>query len=168
MATRKRTFTKTPSSPNVQYSRGNDNFMGKLETMLDLYLVDKAPSLPENWKEILVKILPYLIIVFFILSLPLVLVALGLSALIVPLGFVAGVGSGVGITLSIVILAVSLVLEAMAIPGLFARSKSGWRLLYYSTLVSALYSIVTMSLSGLVLGTLVSLYILFQIKSHYK
>ncbi|KKU12762.1 MAG: Chromate transporter, partial [Parcubacteria group bacterium GW2011_GWC2_45_7] len=55
----------------------------------------------------------------------------------------------------------------LAIPGLFKRQEKAWKLLYYATLLGGLQNIVTMQIGGLI-GTLVSLYLLFQVKGYYK
>ena len=59
-------------------------------------------------------------------------------------------------------------LQVMAIPGLFKRKIKSWRLLFYISLISALLSLVKFDLGGLIVGTGISWYILFQIKSYYK
>lgn len=141
----------------------------KLEDFLELYLVTKAPfSLPQNWKEIIVKVAPWLTLVVIVLALPLILIALGLGALLAPFSFLGGVSAGVTSTLTTVVTAASLVLEAIALPGLFKRSKKAWYLLYYSTLLASLTNLVSFNLGGLVIGTVLSLYVLFQVKALYK
>ena len=62
----------------------------------------------------------------------------------------------------------SMVLMAIALPGLFKRQLSAWKLMFYAVLVTAVYDLVTFSLGGLIIGTGISLYILYQIKSFYK
>ena len=62
---------------------------------------------------------------------------------------------------------ITLILEIMALPGLFKQQRKSWNLLYYSVLASALYNLLSLNLFGLIIGTLISLYILFQIKKSY-
>ncbi len=141
----------------------------KLEDFFELYLVTKAPfSLPSNWKEVIVKVAPWLTLVVIILALPLILAVLGLGAILAPLSFLGGVSAGVTSLLTTIITAVSLVLEAIALPGLFKRTKQAWYLVYYSTLLASLTNIISFNLGGFVIGTVLSLYVLFQIKSYYK
>jgi hypothetical protein len=139
----------------------------QLDNTLQLYFVQKAPALPENWKEVLVKFLPWIVLILLVLALPAVLVFLGLSTVLLPVSFLGGVGTGIGYVLAMVVLIGTLVLEGMAIPGLFKRTRSAWRLLYYSALLSILYNLLTLNLVGFIVGGLLSLYLLFQIKSHY-
>ena len=55
-----------------------------------------------------------------------------------------------------------------ALPGLFNRKMAGWRLLFYSQLVSIVYNLLSGSvIAGLVVG-LISLYILFQVRPLYR
>lgn len=143
--------------------------LGQLEDTLELYLVDKAPfSIPSEWKEIIVKFSPWIALFLMIITLPAILGILGLGTLLVPFSYLGGLRMGVNYMLSLGFSAVIIVLDALAIPGLFKRSLGGWRLVYYAALLGALESLVTFNLGGLVIGSLLSMYILFQIKSYYK
>lgn len=146
--------------------------LGQLEKTLDLYLGEKAPQLPKNVREIIVNLAPWLTLIGIVISLPLVLLALGLGALATPFMFLAGpaagVSYGVNYTISMVVLGVALVLDAFAIPGLFSRSRKGWRLVYWAVLVSLVSNLFTLNIVGGLVGALISLYFLFQIKEYYK
>jgi len=142
--------------------------MKQLEDLLDLYLVKKAPALPKNAKESIVKIAPWVTVIIMILLLPVILGALGLAAVFAPFGFIGGVQMGVLGVVSLVLSIASLVLEAMAIPGLFNKTAQGWRYVYYSTLLTAVDSLIHFNLAGLIIGSLLSLYILFQVKEYYR
>jgi hypothetical protein len=149
-------------------ANSNVSLPEQLESTLSLYLYQKAPHLPPNWQEILVKFLPFLTVLFVILSLPLLLAAFGLSTVMAPFVFLSeGIGWGTTFSLPLIIFAVSVVLEAAAIPGLFNRSSKAWYLIYYSTLVNAAYNFLTFNLVGFIIGGVVSLYVLFQIKKYY-
>ncbi|MFA6081322.1 MAG: chromate transporter [Patescibacteria group bacterium] len=147
---------------------------GKLETTLDEYLVEKAPfQLPKNVKEIIVKFSPYLAILGVVMGIPGVLALLGAGAFLAPLGLVGGMMTGrpflgVGYIISILFLGVMIVLEGLAIPGLFSRSKKGWTFIYWSALVGIVQNIISFNVGGLVIGGLISLYFLFQVKEYYK
>jgi uncharacterized membrane protein YdjX (TVP38/TMEM64 family) len=65
---------------------------------LDFYLVKKAPfQLPLEIREFLVKFGPWIAVVFLLLSLPALLLMLGIGAAMVPFG---GPVYGVGFTYS--------------------------------------------------------------------
>lgn len=141
--------------------------LAQLETTLDLYLVKKAPALPDNIKEIIVKIAPWLTIVGLVLSIPALLALLGLSAVVMPLAAVTMARGGFDYVAGIVFLVAILALEAFALPGLFGRKKQGWNLIFYSVLLSAVQSLLSFNLFGLIIGTLIGLYVLFQVRSYY-
>ena len=133
---------------------------------LDFYLVKKAPfQIPDAGREWIVKFGPWITVVLLILTLPLLLVALGVGAFFVPWGGV-GYATGFGIMTLLVIAEIGLMIAAL--PGLFARKMAGWRLLFYSQLVSIVYNVLTGSIVGGLLFGLVSLYILFQVRPLYR
>jgi hypothetical protein len=149
------------------------SMFGKLEVTLGEYLGKKAPQLPKNWKDVIVKFAPYLAIIGVVLGIPGLLALFGIGTFVIPLGTLGGVISGrpflgVGYLLNVIFFGVILVLEALAIPGLFSRSKKAWNLLYWSALVGAVQNIISFNVGGLIIGTLLSLYVLFQVKEYYK
>ena len=141
---------------------------GQLESTLDLYLVKKAPSLPKNFKELLVSLAPWATVVMIIIGLPAFLAVLGISAYTLPLAYWAGARLGFMYYLSIAFLGATLVIRAMAVPGLFARKLAAWKLLYYAALLGMVYSLLNYAIFSALIGTLVGLYFLFQIKEYYK
>lgn len=153
--------TKTPSDIK--------SLVGQIEAQCDLYLVKKAPfAIPENIKEMIVKYGPYLSLILIVMSLPVILATLGVSSLLMPLSVIGGTGYNFMSTLSGIFLLVTIILQIVALPGLFKRAASSWRLMFYSTLINAVYSLFSFNLGGLIIGTLLSLYVLFQIKSYYR
>lgn len=142
-----------------------------LEETLNLYFGQKAPAMPENVKELLVRFAPWVTLVLLLITLPAVLIALGLGALAAPLAFLIGPGYGVsyGITYTVgmVILGVSVLLEALSLPGLFKRSRQGWRFAYYATIVSIVGNLIGFNFLSALVGAVVGFYILFQIRSYY-
>ncbi|MBI4226115.1 chromate transporter [Candidatus Roizmanbacteria bacterium] len=144
-------------------------YLNQLENLLHEYLVKKAPALPENIKEVIVKFAPWAMVVIFIVTLPAVLTVFGLSALLSPFSFLlGGVTVGTNFIITLIFSGIQLVLEAMAIPGLFKRERKAWNLVYYAALVGGVQNIATFSLGSLLIGTLLSLYILFQVREYYK
>ncbi len=143
-------------------------YLEQIETFLDLYLVKKAPALPVNAKEAIVKYSPYITLVVIAFSVPVLLFALGLSSLLAPFMLLAGARSALGFSLDTIFVLASVVLEALAIQGLFARKLTAWKYMFYATLIMAAGHLITMSLGNLIIGTGLTLYILFQVKSYYK
>lgn len=132
---------------------------------LDFYLVKRAPfQIPDAGREMIVKFGPWITVVLLILTLPILLFALGLGTILIPFGGV-GYASGFGLLTIIIVVEVGLMIAAL--PGLFARKMAGWRLLFYSQLISIVYNVLSGSIvSGLLFG-LIALYILFQVRPLY-
>lgn len=124
----------------------------------------KTPDLPTNFREVLVKIAPWLALIFGILGVIAGLSAIGLS----PVAMLGGVNNSMMVLLSGVLSIVSSVLLLVAYPGLRARKLVGWRWLFWSEAVSILSSLVVGAIVGAIIGFLIGFYLLFQIKSFYK
>lgn len=136
---------------------------------MEEYLVKKAPfTIPANIKEIIVKFAPWITLIVLIMALPALLFVLGIGTLVMPFSFMGGLQAGFSYTLTMILTAVSLVLEAVALPGLFKRTRGGWNLVYYASLVGVVQNIVSFNLGGLIIGSLLSFYVLFQVREYYK
>ena len=83
-----------------------------------------------------------------------------LGAVFIPFGGV-GYASGFGVLTIFIIIEIGLMIAAL--PGLFARKMAGWRLLFYSQLISIVYNVLSGSIVGGLLFGLIGLYILFQV-----
>ncbi|NTU73156.1 hypothetical protein HGB07_03215 [Candidatus Roizmanbacteria bacterium] len=142
--------------------------LSQLESTLELYLVKKAPAIPAKAKETIVNIAPWITLIIIILTAPALLAIFGLGALVAPFAFLGGAASGLGYLASLILSAIMLVMEAMAIPGLMHRKRSAWDLVYCANLLGVIQNVVNFNLGALVIGSLLSMYILFQVKSYYK
>lgn len=132
---------------------------------LDFYLVKKAPfQIPGEIREFLVKFGPWIALVLLVLSLPALLLMLGVGTAVMPYG---GVGYATSFTYLTVVLLAQMVLQALALPGLFARKMSGWKLIFYSQLIGITFSLLSGSIIGALLFGLIGLYILFQVRPLY-
>jgi hypothetical protein len=132
---------------------------------LDFYLVKKAPfQIPDGGREWLVKYGPWIIIIMLVLTLPLLLFVLGVGTVFMPFG---GYGYAAGFGILTIFVLAQIALEVIALPGLFARKMSGWNFLFYSRLVGVLGSLTAGSIIGGLLGLVISLYILFQVRGLY-
>ena len=133
---------------------------------LDYYLVRKAPfQIPNEAKEWIVQYGPWITIVLLVLTLPALLFVLGLGAALVPFG---GIGYATGFGYLTLGLIVQIGLTLGALPGLFARKTSGWTLLFYARIVSLVFTALAGNLVSALVGGLISLYILFQVRALYK
>jgi len=142
--------------------------LDKLDGVLSEYLVKKAPALPANVKEFLVKFGPWISLILGIMILPVILAVFGVGVVLTPVAMMAGARFGAGYMLGVVVAGVQLVLQFVAIPGLMKRQMQGWKLTYYATLMGGVYSLVSFNVIGFVVGMGFGLYVLYQIKSYYK
>ncbi|HOW60641.1 MAG TPA: hypothetical protein P5548_01020 [Candidatus Moranbacteria bacterium] len=160
------------SEPKVEQKSVKGD-ISQFEAFLEEYLVKKAPfAIPAGGKEFIVKVAPYLIIIFAIIAIPGILLALGLSTVLAPfamVGYAIGHGFGFLALISLVISIVVVVMELIAVPGLFKRTKGGWKLVFYASIVSLIGSIISVAgiISGII-GAIIGWYILFQVKELYK
>ena len=140
----------------------------QIESKLEPIFTDKLPGLSDGVKEFIVKITPYLAIFSMVMLLPILLAALGLSAIFLPISLISSFQVGFGSSLGLIFAIIMIVLEIMAIPGLFKRQMSAWKLMFYVTLLSVLQNVLSFNLGGLVIGGGISCYLLFQIKTKYN
>jgi len=139
-----------------------------LEKEIEKIVLSKSiPALPDNVKEIIVKLAPWFAAISMFMLLPLILAAFGLSAIALPFSYLGGMGMGFGYTLNLIFAFGMIVLELIALPGLFKRKESAWRLMFYSTLLSLVQQLFRFDIVGLVIGGAIGFYILFQVKSKY-
>jgi hypothetical protein len=130
-----------------------------------------APDLPKNAREVLVKITPILAVIFGLLGIVLSLGGLGVLTFFAPFAVFGGakeMSSYGGGFVAALFWFVSSILLFAAFPGTSARKLGGWKLLFWSEMVSFIGSIVTFSIVSGIIGALIGFYLLFQIKSYYK
>lgn len=132
-----------------------------------IVLNKKVPGLSDNTKELIVKISPWFAAISMLMLLPIILAAFGISAIALPFSYLGGLHMGFSYTLGLVFSFGMIVLELMALPGLFKRQEKAWRLMFYSTLLSLVQQLLRFDVVGLVIGAVISFYFLFQVKSKY-
>ena len=120
---------------------------------------DAKIQLPEEYRSNFVRYLPYVALLFLPLQFGGVLLLLGVSALAKLFGSASLVPA--------LISTGAFVLDAIALPGLFAGSRKGWAFFTYAILLSALGKVLSLSLFGLLISTLL-VWIAFQVKYHYR
>ena len=162
--------------------------MQKLESQLDDMLVKKAPfQIPENGRRALVSALPWLTLLGGVLMLwsawavwQLVSLADRFAGVANQLGALYGTGyvapasASPLLWVSLVILLIEAVLFFVAFPALRVYQKRGWDILFWVSIVNAVQSVVQAiaytnfaSLVMSLIGTVIGLYLLFQIRSYY-
>jgi hypothetical protein len=121
------------------------------------------PHLPENVREVLVKIAPWLALIFGILG----VIGGVLAILASPVAMLGGVRSSATVFLTGALTTAASILMLLAYPKLQKRAYAGWVYMFWSEALNVIYAIVSVSF-GSVLGILIGLYVLFEIKQHYK
>ncbi|MFA5991551.1 MAG: chromate transporter [Candidatus Doudnabacteria bacterium] len=141
----------------------------QIEQFFKTYLHDKAPfHFPPSVKEFFVKFGPWFTLIAVLISIPALLVALGLTAIVMPFAMQDVARSGGFGIIGVIFSLASLALEGFALPGLFARKIQGWRFAYYAALVSTLGSLLSGEIISAVIGIVISMYVLLEIKEYYK
>lgn len=148
-----------------------NHYLTEFDKVCTEYLVTKAPfAIPENWKDTIIKIMAVLNVIGIILIIPSLLFLLGLGTILAPfmaLGATANLSiNGFGVV-PVIFAVVSLVLMVMSAPGLFKKQKKAWTLSYYNVLVGVLSNILSLNIGGLVVGSLLGLYMLYQLRSKF-
>ncbi len=140
-----------------------------IDTLEDFF--KKAPALPTNGREGIVKITPALCLIFGILGIIVAVAGLGVFTFLAPFAAIGGahevssLGSGYITVLFSLVAAVFLL---AAYPGTKARKASGWKMLFWSEVVNIISSLVAGAIVSAIIGALIGFYLLFQIKSYYK
>jgi hypothetical protein len=150
----------------IKKTGGLVEMVDNLEKKLDEFFTKKVWQLPKKAREVIVKIAPYLAILSLVVTIPMILTLLGYSFL-TPMYFLKGIQFGLTYSLSLIFLLVGIVLAVIIIPGLFKKEKRVWKIMFWMSLINAVSSLLKMDLGGLILGTGLSWYVLFQVKEYY-
>lgn len=135
--------------------------LADLEKKLD-NLFKKAPSLPVEIISLIIDFGPYLALIGGILGL---LSILRFGIFFVPFGLV-GLPL-VNYYLQIIFSIIASIILIISFKPLREKKYRGWQMLFYLTLIYAVFAIFLFNLAGLV-GVILSFYILFQIRGKYS
>ncbi len=141
--------------------------MNELDKNLQTYFLDKAPKMPDDIQKLIVQYGPYLVLIGTVISALGLLTAFGIMRSASPFMVMTGYYSGPMYQLNMIFAVASVVLSALSLPGLFKRSKQGWMYSFYNTILGAVMNVITLNIVGLIIGTGIGFYILYQIKHHY-
>lgn len=138
----------------------------------DLFLKKVTYQLPVKAKEVIVQIAPWVTLIIVIISLPAVLGLFGVGSMMTGAGAYFGITLGTRYYLGLIVLLIQIIIMALSISPLLKRQAKGWKLVYYSELISFVYALVSSYALGSIIWALISLaigmYIIFQVKSYYK
>jgi hypothetical protein len=132
-----------------------------LEKELEPIFTKQLPAFPDNIKDLFVKIAPFLAIIGVVFG----VLGVGITALLSPFAWFAG---SFIYGLGMIFLLIMVILDALAIPGLFAQKMQGWKYMYYAQFVSIIYSLCMGNWLGGIIGAFIGFWILFQIKEKYS
>ncbi len=125
-------------------------------------IFSKAPKLPTNFKDSLVKVLPYLLMIGMAFNAISILGSFSASALFFAGGFHTNF---VIVTLASIIV---LVMHFLALPGLYKRALGSWQLLFYALCITTISLVLTYNILSAIVTAVVGAYFLFQIRSYYS
>ncbi len=132
-----------------------------LEPELGPIFTDKAPfQLPEEFREGFAKYFPYVAFVLLPLSLLAILFGGGVAVL-------SGFFLNIRVSLALLVMVAALIVGALAIPGLFKRTRESWTKLYIAELLYILSAIIGFDIVSILISFLIGLFILFQVRSKY-
>jgi len=143
-----------------------NDWLKKLDGFFADLFLKKAPQLSENSRGWIIRLMPWLALIFGLMALPGVLAGLGLSTIGAPFWILAG-GRHFGWLIGFLIGTAQVIIELMAVPDLFKKVKRGWQLIYWASLLGIISSLFYFSGTGLVMCA-ASIYFLYQVKSAYK
>lgn len=162
----------------------------KTEEKLNDIFVKNAPfQIPENGRKAIVRYLPWISLVLAVLVLlsvyflwdwahttsKLINYANELSRVYGGTAAVSTSRLTTTVWIGIAVLAVEGILYLISYPGLKARKKQGWNMLFYLAILNVVYGVVITftdygsigNLIGTLIGSVIGLYVLFQIRGYY-
>jgi hypothetical protein len=133
-----------------------------LEKELLPLFTSKAPfQLPTEWRDLIVKIIPFLMIILV----PLTVLAIGVTAFA---SIFATISSNPMWVLATVATVAGLICSLISIKGLFDRKREGWVWSYYAFLLFILSDLLHFHFIDAIITFMISGYFIFQIREYYK
>lgn len=137
--------------------------------VLDDLLGSKAPfQIPGRLKGLAVRFGPFLVLGLMILTLPGQLMSLGMRVAVLPFAFISGEADTFHLALDLTGNIGLMILMVMALPGLQERRAPGWYYLAAATALNSTAGLAAGNLVGPVVGGLVELYVLVQLRRYYR
>lgn len=135
-------------------------------------LFAKAPHLPPNIRQSLVDIVPWLALIGGVLGIAGILSAGMFTSMLFSFSFMMGGMMSTVYAIGMLLGLVSAVLYLLAYQPLSQRKKTGWNYLFYALLLSVVSFVLNLiagyGMAGQVLGLLLGLWLLFEIRDAYK
>ena len=134
---------------------------------------DKAPHVPQGFKDFLVAIAPWLALIFGVLGLVSILGA-GMLGMLMSMSFLQSGMMGAMFFVSLVAGLLVSLLDLMAFGPLRKREKKGWNYIFLGQLVSLVAAIINVAVglgSGIaiqIVMMLVGFWLLFEVRGMYR
>jgi len=163
------------------------NLLSQLEDNLGRLFIKTIPyQIPDNYRALIVKYLPYLAVaggivsVFGLLALyretMLINTAQQVSDLLYPYAYRQMFGDvALATWVAMAVMFVQAIISFMAFSPLKKRQPLGWKLLYWSGLLSVAYSLINLiwrfdvsAYIGSLIAADVGLYVIFQLRDYYR
>lgn len=125
------------------------------------------PKLPAGFVDFLVMIAPWLALVFGIMGILGSIAAFGFLGMVGPYAMMYGASRAGLWYVAVIGGLIASVFTLLAFPGLRDKKTNGWTMLFWAQVISVASSVVGINVGGIV-GALIGLYILFQMKLRYK
>ena len=130
------------------------------------------PHLPDAWKKVITSILPWLTLIFGILSLFGFATAGMFSLLVSPLLLLAKGFSGLVLIINLVCGLLVAILALVSFKPLLAMKRSGWEYSFYGLAVGTISSLASILLLHFsvpdILVVLIGVYVLFEVRGKYN
>ena len=144
---------------------------GALESWL-APIFAKFPHLPQGGRKFITQVAPWLSLIFGILGLLSLAGAGALGVLLAPALILGGGVQGVSFFITIVLGIVSAILALLSFNPLREMRKKGWDYAFYSFVVGAISSLISLVLAsggfGNIIGMIIGAYIIFEVRESYN
>lgn len=156
--------------PGQDFRAKAEHNMAALENWM-APLFAKAPHLPNNARETIAQVAPWIALVVGILGIAGILSAGGFASMFAFAYVFSGV-SYFALYAALVVGLIAAILDLLAFKPLQARQKKGWNFIFYGTVLSAVSTILHLVFGyasvGSIIGVLVGFWLLFEIRGLYK
>ncbi|NTU46027.1 hypothetical protein HGA88_00175 [Candidatus Roizmanbacteria bacterium] len=128
-------------------------YFSQVESILDLFFVQKIPALPFDWKRGILKYRSLIGVVYA-----------GISTLVYFSSWSVLLVSIVGI----IVLFVQLGIYFFALPDLILQQRKGWEKLVFGTVLGTIFYIVSLQFFYVFIVSIPLLYVAFQIRKEFE
>lgn len=160
--------TSPNSGPDMR-AKAEQNMAALENWMAPLFA--KTPHLPENARQSIAQVAPWIALIVGILGIAAILSAGGFASMFAFAYVFSGV-SYFALYAALIVGLIAAILDLLAFKPLQARQKKGWNFIFYGTVLSAVSAILNLLFGyaslGTIIGPLVGFWLLFEIRGLYR